>query len=86
MAKGGGGRWMLIPNRFFPVFLGNRKSFNAKQNFSCSLILGTYVHEKIFQIGPTILALKSDKGRVLGGGHHPHGLLFTYFSDHEDKI
>ena len=32
-------------------------------------------HEKIFQIGPTILALKLDKGRVLGGGggggNHP---------------
>ena len=35
------------------------------------LILGTSVHERIFQIGPTILALKSDKGRVGEGGNHP---------------
>ena len=36
--------------------------------FSCSLILGASVYEKIFQIGSTVLALKLDKGSMLGGG------------------
>ena len=43
----------------------------CKLNFFCRLILGTSAHEKIFQIGNTILALKLDKGRVLGGGNPP---------------
>ena len=47
------------------------------------------VHEKIFQIGLTILALNLDKGRCWGRGGNPpppteHKL--TYFSDHEDDI
>ena len=51
------------------------------------LILETSVHEKIFQIGPTVLALKLDKGRVLGGGNHPATeQKLTYFSNHEDDI
>ena len=32
------------------------------------LILGTSVHERSFQTGPTVLAIKLDKWRVLGGG------------------
>ena len=42
---------------------------------------------KNFQIGPTVLALKLDKGRVLGGMATPSiEQKFTYFSDHEDDI
>ena len=54
----------LIAKRF-PVFLRNRKSFYFKQNFSCSLILRTSFHKKIFQIKSAVLAVKLDKG---GGG------------------
>ena len=45
--------------------------------------------EKMFQIGPTVLALKSDKERVLGSGNHPPPPIeqkLTYFSNHEDEI
>ena len=38
--------------------------------------LGHLSMKKIFQIGPTALALKLDKGRVLGG---PHGLFLPIF-------
>ena len=48
------------------------------------------VHEKIFQIGLTILALNVDKGRCWGGGvattPPPTEHKLTYFSDHEDDI
>ena len=66
-----------------------RKAFIPNKIFSCSLILGTSVHEKIFQIGPTVLALKLDEERVLGGGgggNHLPWTFFTYFSGHEDDI
>ena len=67
--KGGG----CHPQQVFPIFLGNVKSLSANQIFSCRLILGTVdVYEKIFQIGPTVLALKLDKGRVLWGVATPH--------------
>ena len=38
-------------------------------------------------MGPTVLALKLDKGKVLGVGVAtiPHGLFLTYFSNHEDN-
>ena len=54
-------------------------------------ILGASAHEKIFQIAPAVLAVKLDKGRVLGGGGGgeattPHGLKLTCFTDHEDDI
>ena len=46
--------------------------------------------KKIFQIGPTVLALKLDKWRVLTGGEGvattPTEQKFTYFSNHEDDI
>ena len=55
------------PQYVFPVFLlGMGRDFIPNKIFSCGLILGTFVHEKIFQIGPTVLALKLDKERVLG--------------------
>ena len=37
----------------------------------CRLILGTSAHEKMFQIGPTILALKLDKGGGCWGWQPP---------------
>ena len=79
MATGGG------EDAGFQFFPRMGRPFFANQIFSCRLILGTSVHEKIFQIGPTVLALKLDKGRVLGGG----GVATTpmdYFSNHEDDI
>ena len=55
------------PNRFFKFFLRMERAFTPNNIFSCSLILGTSVHEKMLQIGPTVLALKLDNGRMLGG-------------------
>ena len=56
--------------------------------FSCRLILGTSVHERIFQVGPTVLALKLGKERLLGGvlATTPPWTFFTYFSNYEDDI
>ena len=65
MARERGG-WML-PQQDFPIFLENAgRAFFANQIFCCRLILGTSVQsmQKYFQIGPTVLALKSDKGRM----------------------
>ena len=50
---------------------GMGKTFISNKIFSCSLILGASVHQKIFQIGPTVLALKLDKGRVQGVAQPP---------------
>ena len=78
MVRGGGGE-----GGRFPVFLGNEKNFYCDRIFSCSLILGTSVHEKILQIRPTILPLKLNKRRVLGEGvgvaTTPHGLFDLFF-------
>ena len=65
-----------------------KKSFVPKKIFGCSLILDTSVHENIFHIGPTVLALKLDEGIVLEGrrGNHPHELFFSYFSNKENDI
>ena len=46
----------------FPVFLRMGRAFLPNKLFSCNLILGTSVHEKTCQIGPTTLALKLDEG------------------------
>ena len=53
---------------FFQVFLENGKAFIPNEIFSCCLNLGTSVHENVFQIGVTVLALKLDEGGMLGGG------------------
>ena len=75
------------PHRFLKFFLRMGRAFSPNKIFSCSLILGTSAHEKNCQIGPTVLVPKFDEGSVLGeGGNHPHGLLFTYLSYHEDDI
>ena len=41
--------------------------------------------KKIFQIGPTVLTLTLDKGRILGGGGVVEQKL-TYFSNPENDI
>ena len=77
MARGG-----CHPQQVFHIFLKNGKNFFANSTFRCRLILGTSVHEKVFQIGPTVLALKLDKGRVLGGGgggNCPYELFYLLF-------
>ena len=74
------------PPTGFSNFSREWEELSWKLNFSCSLVLGTSVHEKIFQIGPTVLALKLDKGRVLGWWQLPPMDFFTYFSNHEDQI
>ena len=84
-----GGGVDATPQQVFPIFLRNGKSFIQKWE---ELILGASVHEKIFQIGPTVLALKLDKGRVLAGGvattppPSPIEQKLTYFSSYEDDI
>ena len=50
---------------------GMGKTFISNKIFSCSLILGASVHQKIFQIGPTVLALKLDKGGCREGVAQP---------------
>ena len=50
--------------------------------FSCSLIIGTSFHQKTFQNGPTVWALKLDKGCWGGRVWHPpppHGLSLAIF-------
>ena len=46
------------------VFEATAKNFIPNKIFSCSLIIGTSVHEKTWQIGPTVLPLKLDEGGV----------------------
>ena len=87
MAKAGGGL-DATPQQVFLIFLRNGKSFFCKLHFSSRLIFGASVHEKIFQIGPTVLALKLDKGRVLGGVWQPPPIeqKLTYSFNREDEI
>ena len=68
-------------NKFFKFFFRMGRTFIPNKIFSCSLILGTSVHEKIFQIGPTVLVLKLNERRVLGGGggNTLHGLFLNLF-------
>ena len=77
-----------LPTGFSSFFSGMGIAFSANYIFSCRLILRASVHEIIFQIGPTILTLKLDKGTVLGVATTPHPTekKLTYFSNHEDDI
>ena len=77
---------MHPPQQVFPVSLGNGDSFYSKIIFGCRLMLGAFVHEKIFHIVATVLALKLDKGRALRGFKHPMEQKVTYFSNHDDDI
>ena len=80
MAKGGGGGGVdATPATDFSNFSQEWEELFANQIFSSSLILGTSFHKKIVQIGPTVLALKLDEGRVLGGGNH-HPPPWTFLS------
>ena len=72
-----------ITNRFSEFFLRMRRAFTPNKIFSCSLILGTFVHEKIFQIGLNVSGLKLDAGGGGGGecGNHPDGpFLLTFLT------
>ena len=51
------------PPQVFPLFLRMGRAFVPNKIFSCSLILGSSVHGKTWQIGPTVLPLKLDEGR-----------------------
>ena len=53
------------PKQVFPLFLRMVRVFIPNKIFSCSLILGTSVHERTWQIGPTVLPLKLDEGGCL---------------------
>ena len=55
-------------------------------NFLAVVSFLGHLSMKIFQIGPTVLALKLDKGRVLRGWRPFPMDFFTYFSNHEDDI
>ena len=66
MAGGGGGG--EGGGMVFQFFLGMGRAFIPNKTFSCSLILGAFVHENLFQIGPTVLVLKLDKRRMLDAG------------------
>ena len=52
------------------------------------LSLGHLSMKKNFQIGPIVLALKLDKGRVLSGWQPSRSIeqKLTYFSNHEDDM
>ena len=52
----------------FPIFSEMGRAFLQTKFFSVGSSLGLLSMKKIFQIGPTVLALKLDKGSVLGGG------------------
>ena len=70
----------------FSSFLENGKSF-LQTNF---LAVGSslrHLSVKSFQIGPTVLTLKLDKGMVLAGGVATTPMdLFTFYYNHENDI
>ena len=49
-------------------------------------MLGASVDERIFQIGPTVLTFKLDKGEGAGVATIWTEQKLTYFSYHEDDI
>ena len=69
------------PNRVFQFFLRMERAFIPNKIVSYSLIIGTSVHEKMFQMGPTGLALKLDECRVLevGSGNQPPWTFCLFF-------
>ena len=55
-------------NRFFQFFSEIGRAFLQTKFLPVGSFLGHMSIEKKIQIGPTVLALKLDKGRMLGGG------------------
>ena len=53
------------------MFSGVKLSMGLFTLVACRVVLGTSVHENFFQSGPTTLALKLGKGRVLRGATIP---------------
>ena len=82
---GGGGGVDATPQQIFPIFSQKLEELFLQTKF---LPVGHLSMKKIFQIRPTVLALKLDKGRVLGGGNPPLPIeeKLTYFSNHEGDI
>ena len=77
---GGGGGMDATPQQVFQFFLRMGRAFIPNKIFSFSLILEIFVHENKFQIGPTVLALKLDEGRMMGGGNNsPWTFLYLFF-------
>ena len=73
------------PNRFFQFFSEMGRAFLQTKFLPVDSSLG-HLSIKIFQIGPTVLALKLDKGKVLEGSNPTIEQKFTYFYNHEDDI
>ena len=83
--RGGGG---YHPSTgIFKLFLGMERAFWQTTFLAVGSSLGHLSMKKI-QIGPTVLVLKLDKGRVLGGWQPPLPIeqKLTYFSNNEDDI
>ena len=72
----------------FRVFLRKGKIFSCKLNFSCRLILGASIHEKIFK--SDLLSWPKIRQRMGAGGWQPlpppTEQKLTYFSNHESDI
>ena len=68
MARGGGGD---ATPKGFSVYLvngGGGGGLLLQSNLLAVLSPLAFVYDRIFQVGATVLALKLDKERVLGGG------------------
>ena len=93
MVRGGGGLDATTPRRFYQFFSGIGRAFLQTKVLAVGSSLG-HLPIKNFQIGPTVLALKLDKGRVLGvrqpqpmpPSPPPTAHKLTQFSNHEDDI
>ena len=68
---GGGGLDATPSQQVFLIFLEMGRAFLQTKFLPVGSSLGLLSMKKYFQIGPTVLALKLDKGRVRGGGNHP---------------
>ena len=85
-SRGGVGVDASHPISFPCFFLYNEKRFFQIKFLAVGSSLG-HLSMKNFPIGPTVLALKLEKGRVLGDGNHPPiEQKLTYISNHEDDI
>ena len=85
MAKGG---WMPPLNRFFQFFSGMGRAFLQTKFLAVGESLVHLCMRKFFQIAPTVLVLKLDNGRVLGGWQplHLNWAKVDLCFNHEDDI